>query len=390
MSLSLKTRKEYLKQMRDSYIKSKSRPEKSQILDEVVNVTCYHRKHAIQVLNGKTSLFVSTPRLRNRPLKYLEAMPVIQKVWEALDYPCAERLQPVLLATAEILARHQEVSLNETIRCQLSQISRPTLARRIAKWPTPKPKRSYSQATSKDRLTSQVPIEIYKWDETQPGALEIDLVEHNGGSSQGQYAYTLTVVDIVSGYSRRKAVLGKSQLAVHSALKEILSELPFEAWGIHVDNGSEFLNGHILRLCKERKLDLTRSRPYRKNDNAHAEQKNRQYVREVVGYQRHDTPEEVQWLNEIYSWLDQYANYFLPMRKVTHKERHGAKVRKKYDQARSPFDRLMKLGAIPPLKAEVHQMKRQALNPLELHKRLETLISQGPTFGETCVRKACL
>ena len=390
MRLSLKTRKEYLKNVRDRYVKTKSKPEKSQILDEVVEVMGYHRKHAIQVLNGKTTLFSSTPRLRNRPLKYLEAMPVVQKVWEALDYPCAERLKPVLLSTAEHLAAHKELSLNETIRCQLAQISRPTLARRIAKWPTPKPKRSYSQVTSRDRLSSQIPVEIYRWDEMQPGALEIDLVEHNGGSSLGHFAYTLTVVDIVSGYSRRKAVLGKSQLVVLKALKEVLSELPFEPWGVHIDNGSEFLNAHVQKLCKERKLNLTRSRPYRKNDNAHVEQKNRQYVREVVGYQRYDTPEEVQWLNEIYSWFDQYANYFLPMRKVVEKERCGAKVRKKYDQAKTPYDRLVELGAIPQLRVEVLQKKRQALNPLELHRRLEALIGQGPAFGETCAREACL
>jgi transposase InsO family protein len=224
----------------------------------------------------------------------------------------------------------------------------------------------------------------------QPGALEIDLVEHNGGSSLGHFAYTLTVVDIVSGYSRRKAVLGKSQLVVLKALKEVLSELPFEPWGVQIDNGSEFSNAHVQKLCKERKLDLTRSRPYRKNDNAHVEQKNRQYVREVIGYQRYDTPKEVQWLNEIYSWLDQYANYFLPMRKVVEKERCVAKVRKKYDQAKTPYDRLVGLSAIPPLKVEVLQKKRQALNPLELHRRLEALIGQGPAFGETCAREACL
>jgi hypothetical protein len=141
---------------------------------------------------------------------------------------------------------------------------------------------------------------------------------------------------------------------------------------------------------KERKIVLTRSRPYKKNDNAHVEQKNRQFVREIVGYRRYDTPEEVQWLNEVYLLLDQYANYFLPMRKVVEKERQGAKVRKKYDTARTPFERLVELGAIPPLKVEVMQRNRQALNPLELHRRLETLLAQGPATGETREREACL
>jgi transposase InsO family protein len=376
--------------MQNRYFRSKNRSEKSQVIDELIEVMGYHRKHAIQVLNGKTTLLKDTPRLRNRPLQYLEAMPAAQKVWEALDYPCAERLQPVLLSIAEHLAAHKELSLDDEIRRQLGQISRATLARRIAKWPTPKPKRSYSKATSRDRLYTQVPVEIYRWDEMMPGALEIDLVEHNGGSSLGHYAYTLTVVDIVTGWNRRRAMLGKSQLAVHGALKKILDEAPFKPWGIHIDNGTEFLNALVQKLCIERKIKLTRSRPYKKNDNAHVEQKNRQFVREIVGYQRYDTPEEVQWLNDVYSLLDKYVNYFLPSRKVVEKERCGAKVRKKYDTARTPFERLVELSAIPVLKVEVMQRERQALNPLELHRRLEDLISQGPAIGETCARKACL
>jgi hypothetical protein len=202
--LSLKTRKEYLLNMQIRYAGSKSRPEKSQVIDEVIEVMGYHRKHAIQVLNGKTTLFKDIPRSRNRPLQYLEAMPAAQKVWEALDYPCAERLQPVLLSMAEHLAAHKELSLDDVIRRQLGQISRATLARRITKWPTPKPKRSYSKVTSRDRLYTQLPVEVYQWDEMSPGALEIDLVEHNGGSGLGHFAYTLSVVDIVTGYSRRR------------------------------------------------------------------------------------------------------------------------------------------------------------------------------------------
>ena len=389
MRLSLKTRKEYLGNMKDRYARAKSRPEKSKILDEVTKVMGYHRKHAIQVLNDKTTLFKDFPRLHNRPQQYLEALPVAQIVWEALDCPCAERLQPVLLSTAEQLASHEEVRLDETIRYQLARISRSTLARRIAKWPSPKPKRSLAKVTSRDRLYTQVPMETYRWDEMKPGALEIDLVEHNGGSSLGHFAYTLTVVDIVTGWNRRKSFLGRGQRVVLRALKEILDEAPFKPWGIHIDNGTEFLNALLQKFCKERKIVLTRSRPYKKNDNAHVEQKNRQFVREIVGYRRYDTPEEVQWLNEVYLLLDQYANYFLPMRKVVEKERQGAKVRKKYDTARTPFERLVKLGAIPPLKVEVMQRNRQALNPLELHRRLETLLAQGPATGER-EREACL
>jgi len=157
-------------------------------------------------------------------------MSVIQLVWEALDYPCAERLQPVLLSTARLLATHGEITLKPETECQLAHISRSTLARRIVKWPSPKAHLLPHQRTT-SKLRSEVPIERYTWNEQQPGALEIDLVEHNGGSSLGHFAYTLTVVDVVTGYSRRKAMLGRSQKAVFQALSEILGKWPSPSMG---------------------------------------------------------------------------------------------------------------------------------------------------------------
>lgn len=313
---------------------------------------------------------------RHRPLKYIEALPVIQLVWEALDYPCAERLHPVLLSTAEILAKHNEVFLTEEILEQLSQISRATLARRLTKWSSPK--RALPCFKPNSKIKSQVPIDIYAWDEDKPGALEIDLVEHNGGLSLGHFAYTLNTVDIVSGYSRRRAVLGRGQRGVFEAIKLILSQWPFTPWALHSDSGSEFLSGHLVRFCKEYGLEFYRSRPYQKNDNAHVEQKNRQFVREIVGYQRYDTPEDVTWLNEVYGLLDVYVNLFLPMRKVVFKERQGAKVRKRYDIARTPFQRLLEKDVLNNgIKSDLLE-QHQSLNPLALHRELEGLLSLGP------------
>lgn len=379
MRMSLATRKEYMFNMRERYLKAKTRKEKSQILDEVVKVTGYHRKHAIQVLNSKTTLFHPKVIKRRKSQRYLQSMPIIQKVWEALDYPCAERLHPVLLATADHLARHGELVLSDHIREELSRISQATLARRIKTWRSPKPKKkSFSQSRALSHLRSQVPVETYPWDEQKAGALEIDLVEHNGGSSIGHFAYTLTVVDMVTGFSRRRALLGKSQKAVFEALTVILNEWPFQPWGLHSDNGSEFLNHHLIRFCKKQRLRFTRSRPYCKNDNPHAEQKNRQFVREVVGYERYDTPEAVTWLNDVYAVLDPYANFFLPMRKVVAKQRQGAKMKKRYDQAKTPFVRLVEKGVLSPEKQKTWMQKRQALNPLKMHESLETLLARGP------------
>lgn len=373
MTMSSKSRREYLNAMRQRYQRALSRKERTEIISEVVKVLEYNRKYVITILN-QLPASSKPPAKRHRPLKYIEAMPVVELAWEALDYPCAERLHPVLLSTAELLAHHNEIFLTTEVSEQLSQISRATLARRLVKWRSPK--RAFTRLKPNSKIKSEVPIDIYDWDEDKPGALELDLVEHNGGSSLGQFAYTLTVVDIVSGYSRRRAMLGRGQRGVFKELKLILSRWPFTPWALHSDSGSEFLSGHLVRFCKESGLEFTRSRPYRKNDNAHVEQKNRQFVREMVGYERYDTLEEVAWLNEIYALLDAYVNLFLPIRKVVLKERKGAKVKKSYDIAKTPFQRLIEKNVLSNNIKSALLKQYQTLNPLALHRQLEKLLAK--------------
>lgn len=311
-------------------------------------------------------------------VQYQTALAVIQVVWEALDYPCAERLQPVLSDTAEQLARHGEIALTPEITHDLQRISRATLARRMAKWNRSGAKHVPAGRRPSAHLRSEIPVERYAWDEQKPGALEIDLVEHNGGSSSGHYAYTLSVVDIVTGYSRRLAVLGRGQTGIAKALEQILAEWPYGVWGIHSDNGSEFINHHLVRFTKSNSLSFTRSRPYKKNDNAHVEQKNRFLVRDIVGYERYETPQHVTWLNTVYAWLDVYANACLPMRKVVQKKRDGSHVHKKYDVASTPLQRAIQANVITVDNRQQWTEWVKALNPLQLHRQLVTLLAQGP------------
>nr|WP_232796786.1 transposase [Kyrpidia spormannii] len=375
--MSMQSRREYLNTMRTRYRQARSRSEKSQILDELQKTLGYARKYAIATLNVPPKETRRRQR-RTRPLRYQAAMPVIQVVWEALDYPCAERLHPVLVRTAEQLARHGEICLTPEVSDELRQISRATLARRMAKWDRPRAKHVPADKRPVARLQSEIPVERYNWDESRPGALEIDLVEHNGGSSSGHYAYTLSVVDIVTGYSRRLAVLGRGQAGIAKALERILTEWPYPVWGIHSDNGSEFISAHLIRFTKAHGLSFTRSRPYKKNDNAHVEQKNRFLVRDIVGYGRYDTPEQVAWLNTVYAWLDVYANACLPLRKVVSKKWEGSHVRKKYDVARTPLQRALDAGIICAEDREHWERWADSLNPLQLHRQLTTLLEQGP------------
>lgn len=363
--------------MRLRYLKASTRQEKSRILDELEQTLGYARKYAIAAMNPKPE-HDRPPAKRTRTLQYLEAMPVVQVVWEALDYPCAERLHPVLANTAVQLANHGEFKLTPEVLRDLTQISHATLARRITKWTRPGAKHIPADKRPSAHLRAEIPVVRYEWNEGRPGALEIDLVEHNGGSSLGHFGYTLSVVDVVTGYSRRLAVLGRGQVGVKAALERILAEWSYPVWGIHSDNGSEFINGHLIRFTKAHDLAFTRSRPYKKNDNAHVEQKNRFLVREIVGYERYDTPEHVAWLNTVYAWLDVYANACLPMRKVVEKKREGSHVRKKYDIAQTPLQRAMEANVVPEDSRQHWAQWAESLNPLQLHRQLVTLLAQGP------------
>ena len=374
--MSRDARREYLQEMQRRYQSCASRRERSRIIDAVADTLNCHRKSAIRCLHRAVTPRRRVPR--PRPLRYLEALPAIQLVWEALDYPCAERLHPVLLPVAEQLAAHGELYLDEGIRQQLAHISRATLARRLAQLPTDKPRRLGSPTRVQGLLRAEVPVGHYDYREQRPGALEADLVEHNGGSSVGHFAYTLHVVDVVTAFSRRRAILGRSQRAVFEALQAILDSWPYEVWALHTDNGSEFLHQHLLRFCRARGLQFIRSRPYCKNDQPYVEQKNRQLVRETVGYARYDTPEAVAWLNAVYELLDPYVNLFLPVRKVVAKTRAGHRVRKHYDLARTPWDRVRERAAVDAPTQAWWEQQRRSLNPLALHRQLERLLAAGP------------
>lgn len=376
MSMSFQSRQEYLETKRQQYRQASSREDKAKILDEVENTLDYHRKYLIRILNKPTVVRPKKKQNRSKPLKYQEALPAIELIWQAMDYICAERLHPVLAPTAQRLAQFGELTLTPQIVKQLEEISRPTLGRYLARLNSPKAKRLPDVKPAS--LKSTIPIDRYEWDESRPGALEIDLVEHNGGDSSGHYAYTLSVVDIVSGYSLRHAILGKAQSVVFGALREILADWPFTPWGLHSDNGPEFLNDQLDRFCRAEKFTFSRSRPYKKNDNAHVEQKNRQYVREMVGYERYDTPEAIVWLNEIYEYVDLYANLILPMRKVVSKERVGKRIKKRFDKARTPFQRLVEAGVMTKETTQRLRDIQAYLNPLEIRRTLDALLVRGP------------
>lgn len=377
------SKKEYVKAMRKRYHATSGRQERGELLDELVEVGGYSRKHAITLMNQKPPVKRKKPKKRpGRPRSYRHCLPVIEVLWETLDYCCAQRLHPQLVPLSEALARHGEIQLTVEVREELSQISSATLGRRLAEMHRPKPRPLISRPHPSRLLKSQVPVDRYRWNEDRPGALEVDLVDHSGGLGRGHHAFTLSVVDVVSGWSRRRAVMGKSQAVVQEALHALLSDWPSSVWALHSDNGGEFLSAHLINYCKDQCIEYHRSRPYRKNDNAHVEQKNRQYVREVVGYERIDTQAGLDWLNSIYAVLDPYANLFLPSLKVIEKTRQGSKVQKRYDTARTPLERLRDKNGILPERANKLERQQHHLNPLELRRILDRLQGQDPNLNQ--------
>jgi transposase InsO family protein len=366
--------REYVQVMRERYARAVGRAAKGALLDEIERVLGWHRKHAVRAMAQAPH---SEPRVRRgRPRQYRVCVSAIERVWETLDYCCAERLQPQLQRVAQDLVRHGELEAPAEVLEELGRISRATVARRIAELPRPKGRRQPVAPHPQRLLKTAVPIGRFAWNEARPGALEVDLVEHNGGSSSGHYAATLSVVDVVSGWSRRRAVLGKSQAVVHEALQRLLSEWPTPVWGLHSDNGAEFLNNHLVRYCARHGIEYHRSRAYRKNDNAHVEQKNRQLVREVVGYARYDQHSDVHWLNGVYEPLDVYVNLVLPSQKLLSKTRDGGKLRKRYDTARTPFERLEELDAIELQRQRELAALRRDLNPLALKRELDARLER--------------
>lgn len=218
-------------------------------------------------------------------------------------------------------------------------------------------------------LKSQISVRTWAdWDEDRPGFVEIDLVGHEDGNPRGEFAQTLTVTDIATGWTETRAVRNKAQKCVFAALKEIRSALPFPLLGIDSDNGAEFINDHLLRYCTTKEITFTRSRPGNKNDGAHVEQTNWTVVRHAVGYARYDTPTELAALNECYELLRLERNFFAPQQKLVSKTRDGAKVTKRYDTAQTPYQRLLTHPAVNPTVKDRLSDLYGTLNPAQLRR----------------------
>ena len=345
--MSIDERRKYLKLILPRYLKAKRR-ERGELLTEMEKVTGLHRKSLVRLMH-MPSLTRAPKKPRFKRRKYGSAVAdVVRVVWESLDYVCAERLTPVLLDTARQLARWDELVLTSEVAEKLSFISRATVQRLLQRFQMDTPKLPRRKPQPPNRLLRAIPMGRLSWDTDLPGSFETDLVHHCGVVAAGEYVHTLQLVDIATGWSERVAILGRSQTAMVKGFKRVQERLPFPIKHLHPDNGSEFFNDHLIRYFGEEVtgLRLSRSRPYRKNDNRFVEQKNSTLVRAYVGYERLDNGGQCAALNALYDQLWLYYNLFQPVMHMVEKEVTEGKLRRKHDQAMPPYQRLLSSGIL--------------------------------------------
>ncbi len=369
--MSVDERRKYLKLVVPRYARA-GRLGRSQLLTEMGEVTGLHRKSLIRLM-GLPSLERALKRPRFKRRKYGAAVAdVVRVVWESLDYVCAERLTPVLLETARRLAAWEEVVLTPEIERALSSISRATVQRLLERFKQDTPKLPRRRPQPPNRLLREVPMERLSWATDMPGSFEVDLVHHCGPVAAGEYIHTLQLVDIATGWSERVAVLGRSQEAMVRGFRKVQARLPFPIKHLHPDNGSEFFNDHLIRYFGEEitGLSLSRSRPYRKNDNRFVEQKNSTLVRAYVGYERLDNSAQCAALNALYDKLWLYYNLFQPVMHMVGKEVTDGKLHRKYDKAKPPYQRLQACTVLRPEQKDRLATLYARTNPRELHREI--------------------
>lgn len=342
MELALAARRQVTGSQVAKYAKA-TRAEKQAILDHLCAVNGWHRDHARKALRRAAAGPPAPRRPRDPAYTYgPEVIEALRFCWAVQDGPTGKRLAPVMALLVESLRRHGELTVSDAVAGQLVRMSAATIDRRLAPDRAQLVLKGRSMTKPGTLLKSQIPIKTWaEWNDQTPGFCEVDLVGHDGGDNNGVFCWSLTVSDVATGWTEVRTVRSKGERVVADALQQIQLALPFHLAGIHSDNGSEFINHHLLRWCDTRQITFTRGRPNHKNDNAHVEQKNWSIVRRCAGYFRYDTPREQRLLDEMWQLESIMFNLFTAQQKLVSKTRVGAKVTKRYDLARTPADRLL-------------------------------------------------
>jgi hypothetical protein len=377
--MNMHTKHELTLQVLPRYLKA-NKQEKTKILDEYCANTEYERKYAITKLKE----YQMTPNLefkvagkhkRNREKVYdITVEEALHTIWNAYDDICAERLHPQMSNIVDKLILCNELNIDPVVELKLKAVSLGTLKLLLRSIRERDTNRVGGTTKPGTLIKSEIPLRVGYWNDTLAGYIEIDLVAHCGSSMAGEFAFTLNITDIATGWFESEAILGKAQSRVFEGIKRIQKRLPFTLLGIDSDNGGEFINWQLLRYCEKENIEFTRSRPYKKNDNAHIEQKNWTTVRKNFGYVRIEDKKRVDIMNEIYRRpLRDYINFFLPSMKCIERKRVGSRIVKKYDDAKTPYQRVLEQDNVSKDVKDKLTMRYNELNPVALRKEIAKL-----------------
>jgi len=379
------TRKELTEALRARY-RSATFGDRIKILDEFVALTGYHRKHAIRLLGEEAAGAKAAP-VRNR--LYDEAVrQALTLLWEAADRVCGKRLKALIPILVDAMERHGHLDLDPVIRAKVLQVSAATIDRALA------PTRQHIDGQRKRRkgvgaaIRRSIPVRTFAdWRDPPPGFFEIDMIEHCGGvKTYGDFVHTLTLTDIASGWTECVSMRMRNQMLVIEALDKVATDLPFAMLGVDSDNDSAFMNQTVFDYCKGLGLEQTRSRAYKKNDQAWVEQKNGAIVRRLVGYGRLSGVEATQALAKLYACSRLYINFFQPSFKLKSKTRDGAHVHKVYFTPATPCDRLQAHGSVLPATKDKLQTQLKGLDPVRL---LQEIRLAQKTLSELTAHGVC-
>jgi len=367
-----KSRWEYFRAVYGRYQQGDRRTRQA-ILNEFCLNTGYHRKYAIRLLNGaspeaRASL---TRAQRKRALSYRpETLAILTAVWEAAGYPWSVRLKAILPTWMPWIRRR--FGMNREMERELLAISPRQMDRRLQERKRQARRRLYGRTKPGLLLKHQIAVKTESWDVRCPGFTEVDLVSHSGNSGAGEFGHTLNITDIHSAWTESRAILGRSQPVVLGAIQEVEQALPFGLRGVDCDNGSEFINWNLRDWCRVKNIQLTRGRPYKKDDNAHVEQKNWTHVRKLLGWDRYDSVAAVEAINDLYRqelrWL---LNFYLPSVKMVKKTRVGSKLRRVYDAPQTPLERVAQSGYAEPSRLAELMKLQSRLDPFELARTID-------------------
>lgn len=367
------SREQYLERVREEY-RNADKKGKTRLLNEARKRTRLNRK----VLIGKLAHPAVTRRKKKRGPRQAtydrEVQAALVKVWEVFDYPCGQRLAPALRQEVERLRKAKELACPDEVAAKLRAISGKTIDRLLAREKQLRNLKQNRNPGIHPLLYQRVPVKVAsEWDTTQVGNLQLDYVFHCGRSTAGEYLHTLSAADIASGWWEGEPIMGRSQVATKEGMDRIRQRLPFRILEIHPDNDSGMINELLWGYCKKARIRMSRSRPYKKNDNAWVEQRNWTHVRKVVGYRRLDTAGELAILRELYGCFTVYKNFFQPTMKLAEKIRDGGKIHRKYDEPRTPYHRLIESGQISATTRKRLQTQYESLNAAKLRRQIEDL-----------------